>query len=427
MLEINLKIRNSYAKIMILVLCIVLLTIPSLGLGISNDDIVPLENSDEGEDVSDDIPGPGIPDPGNRTRRIGDFKEGMRGSFVSFERGSEGIDEHIYLIDTDEEVTLFNSIEIPDISVFEEISKEVLYQVNGDRATMEIYDKPSALMKIEVRPITTEQTISFRKENLNIEGREKNSIRIDYGGFIGTLTPYGSSGQPPVVEDDSITYIVEEATTFIFRLDEEMIYGDEEISGIIERGIMEGRIGAEVRVEAKNDGFQQMSVIYDELNLLSQMLNDRTFQLMVSSETLGREGKIIAVDISYSVMDISSVKELNITFDGDEAYIVENYQQLMGKSDVPAALPLLGEEGIQIFVNVPNFSTHTIVIEDLTGVTEEIKEFFGDYIYYIPAAVVTGGLVIFGALYQKKYRKKEFENRKKTEKSSSDKHDKKRW
>lgn len=406
MLEINLKIRNSYAKIMILVLCIVLLTIPSLGLGISNDDIVPLENSDEGEDVSDDIPGPGIPDPGNRTRRIGDFKEGMRGSFVSFERGSEGIDEHIYLIDTDEEVTLFNSIEIPDISVFEEISKEVLYQVNGDRATMEIYDKPSALMKIEVRPITTEQTISFRKENLNIEGREKNSIRIDYGGFIGTLTPYGSSGQPPIVEDDSITYIVEEATTFIFRLDEEMIYGDEEISGIIERGIMEGRIGAEVRVEAKNDGFQQMSVIYDELNLLSQMLNDRTFQLMVSSETLGREGKIIAVDISYSVMDISSVKELNITFDGDEAYIVENYQQLMGKSDVPAALPLLGEEGIQIFVNVPNFSTHTIVIEDLTGVTEEIKEFFGDYIYYIPAAVVTGGLVIFGVLYQKKIQKK---------------------
>ncbi|MBS3816975.1 MAG: hypothetical protein KGY76_05370 [Candidatus Thermoplasmatota archaeon] len=352
-----------------------------------------------------DPPGPGIPDPENITRRIGNFEDDKKGGFVSFDSVEEGISNHTFI--AWEDVTLFESVTIDGLNVYEERSNGYVYQIMGDRGEIHVYDDASARLKFDVRAVGPEQQISFKAGELTPEEKQNGIVGMSNDGFSGSLIPYGSSKNDETldlsVQDGFINYTVETKTSFIFRLDERRNYrGIEDYSGFINQGFSEGQIGAELRVEAVEDGFYQMPLFYGDMNLQSKMMNERTLRMMVSSSPLETENKLVVVDISSTVMNVSSPEDLEMTFDNESIEHVDSYSDLVEKSEEPGYTLLRGEEGIQVLVNVPHFSTHTITLQRTEEVTQAESEesYFGRYVYYLPAAMITACIVAFGILRQ---------------------------
>ncbi|GEM_PF-2475739 len=441
----NIKSEVSYFKGFVVIsslLLVCLLLAPSAAVGSpvhdeAADDIanrqrnVPYDRVDADRDLSEQsvphdydppddpiYPDPVIPDPGNLSRRIGSFGEDKEGSFVSFDVLDDGIKDHIHHRYTEEGVNLFKSIRVEDLTIYEKTPRDYLYEIRGDRAHFRVYDKPSAVMTIDVRPQEgpeMEQHISFEidDQNTDIIPMGANGLQIDYGEFTATLLPYGPmDGLREYVRGRTsyINFTVFEQTSFVFRVEEKRIYHDVDIFEMMNQGIESGRIGAEVRAETVNGHYKQMSVIYDRIALMSQMLDDRAFQMVVSSDTLGNDGKVIMADISSTLMDISEAEDLNVTFDGEPIDRVDSYSELTARSGEATYLLITGEESAKIFVNVPHFSTHTIIIEESVDITDEpTVGYIGDFMYYLPGIVISAVVVILGAVLTKSKKSKEKE------------------
>lgn len=355
-------------------------------------------------------PGPVIPDPGNWSDRIGGFDEAGVGSFVSFGMMEDGIQDYTHYRYAEEPITLFESVVVEDLTVYEETPKDYTYEIKGDRADFRFYDEPSALMRVDVKPQETEQHVSFHidEEQAEIKPGGPRVAKVDYGEFTGTLIPYGVlEGRREDMEDPShVNFTIEERTSFFFRIEEKRVYDGVDLSEIITQSLEEGRLGAEARIEKVEDEHRQMSMIYGDFILQSQMLDSEAFKIMVSSDSLGEEGKVVVADISSTVMNISAAKDLNVTFDGEIIPEVGSYSELTARSDEACYWMVMGEEGVKVFVNVPNFSTHTIMIEDVADTPDLDEEtYIGDYLYYIPGVLLSVAGVTFGAIYRK-YRKK---------------------
>lgn len=412
------KVRNqpSYRCFIVVLSSLLLIT---LLFGPSVTDAVSILDGYEGyEDPPDDIPGPidpTIPDPSNLSKRIGGFIEDNVGSFVSSDIIEDGIANHTHNRYTEENITLFSSIRVENLVIYEQNPENHHYRIKGDRADFQVYDKPSAEMNIDVKPLEVldeDQLISFEigEENAHVTPIGTEGVKIDYGEFTAILMPYGPmEGERDIVKRNGkpsqVDFTVAKETSFIFRIQEERIYDDLDINEILLQGIKEKRLGAKIRVEAMNEGYHQMSVIYDEISLLGQVLDKGRFQMMVSSDTLGEEGKIVLADISSTVMDVSSFDNLKVTFDGESIPEVDSYSELTDRSNEPTYLILSGDEGVKVFVNVPHFSTHTIIIEDWIDITDtDLEEtYLGDLFYYIPGVVFSAAVVSIGAIY-KRYR-----------------------
>ncbi|MFO8109472.1 MAG: hypothetical protein R6U17_02975 [Thermoplasmata archaeon] len=364
------------------------------------------------DDIYDPIdPSPVIPDPSDLSRRIGGYREDSVGSFVFFDVVDEGIENHTHYY-TEEKIVLFKSISVENLVIYEQKTESYLYNIKSDRADFQIYDDTSAKMKIDVKPsavLDGEVSVSFEidEENADIIPIGNEGVKIDYGAFTATLVPYGPmEGRMDITGRNGrpthITFTVTEDTLLIFWIEDERIYEDFNINEMMRVGIIEKQIGGKIRVESENEQPYHMSVIYDDISLLGRALDNRTLHMMVSSHTLGEEGNIVVADLSSTVMNVTSFEKLNVAFDGEPIPEVDSYSELTAKSSEAACLILRGREGVMIFVNVPHFSTHSIVIEGMIDISEAALEenYLGVYLYYIPTLVFSGVAVSFGSIYK---------------------------
>ncbi len=362
-----------------------------------------------------------IPDPGRMRERIGSFMGDKRGSFVSFEAYDGGFRDH--KLESTDNITLFEKVSVEDFKLFEENSHGARYVLEGDGAEIEIFDNPSALFKMELRPVESKRNVSFSLGDMTIQKEGTQRIDFSFDSYersasLVLIEPVKSEENFAEIQDGHINYTLKEKTTFLFNIESENEQEREQFSNEFKGAIAEGKIGGQFRVESANDQIKQMSVSYRDVNMMGQMKNERTLEMMVSSETLGKEGTVLTIDVSSSVMDIKSAEDINLKFDGKNAFLADDFSDLESADD-PAYLIMVGEEGAQLLVRVPEFSTHSITVEYLEGVTEE---YLGSLVYYIPSALLSIGLVLFGVLYRRDHDKKEKddeeENKEKEEKDN---------
>lgn len=375
-------------------------------------------------------PDPIVPDPGNMTKKIGGFGEDMGelvGSFVTFETIENGISNHSLTISEDKQLEIFEKISVEEFDKYEERIVGHTFYLEGNGAEFQLYDSPSTMLKLDVHPVEeSERNVSFKLGDVNVDQIDKGRIGItneDYSGNLISIDTSGSDRQPPIerdnfmeVKDGFINFTVEERATFIFKM--EMDGFQKETRDFVREGIRRGRIGAEFRIESPDEeGYIHTSFSYRDVDMKAQMRDENTLDMLVSSKTLGDEGTLLLLDISSTVMDISSKEDIDLLFDGKSADFMEDLSEV-DESEDPSYTLIHGEEGTHILVNVLEFSTHSITVEYIADV---VDQYLGSLTYYIPAATASVGLVIFGLLYKKNDKE---EKKKKDRRVSIDKHPK---
>ena len=363
---------------------------------------------------------PGGMDPGNMTRKIGGF-ENRIGSFVSFETIEDGIANHSVFIGEDEHISIFDEISVEDFNRYDERTAGQTHFLNGHGAEFRLFDNPSTMLKLDVHSFEgADREVSFRLGDMEIEEEKDGMVRISDGTYSGNLI-YRDVSIPSIPDPiggdafggenaEFINFTVEGRATFIFRMETDGFR--DEIVNFMREGMRKGRIGGEFRIESIDDTYAQTSFSYRDLSMEAQLRDGNKLEMLVSSQD--EEGTILHLDISSSVMDISSEEDVELRFDDEIATNLEDISDLE-VTDEPSYTLIHGEEGTHIFFNVPSFSTHSITVEHLTEVVETAEQVFGSLIYYAPTALITAGLVIVGLLYKErsaKSRKKDKKDKK---------------
>ncbi len=349
------------------------------------------QNDDENGPPDIDPPIPG---------RIGRF-DGTEGDFVSFEIIDDGISDHFL----DDGPEIFEKIVIEDLGMYRNRDIGHRYEIKGNGVEIQIYDSSTPLIKVDVEPIESEREVSFKLGDMEIldDRRGQSEIgpfQMEFQGYSGSLMSVDHEDLPAEADGEYINYTIQDRKTFIFRMERNDF--EEEMIEFIRDGISQAKVGGEYRIVSDDDtGYQQMAISYRDLDIQANMKGENTLEMMVSSETLGTEGTILVLEISSTVMDISTQEDVRIDFNEEKASLAENYDDLEG-SDEPSYLVEVGEEDAYIFVNVPHFSTNTITIQPFVEIPEE---FLGSLIYYIPAAAASIGIVISGLIYRKHSKK----------------------
>ncbi len=345
---------------------------------------------------------PEIPDPENMTRRIGHF-DGETGYFVSLEGTEDGISNHALRTGREQFLTIFDEIFIEGFGKYKEEEFGYRYVLKGHAADIHVYDNPSISLVLNVGTIGSERLVSFKVGDFEVLQNGNEFVRIGHGDYTGSLISieHGYSRSEPDIDDGFINFKVTDHTTFVFRL-ERKGFMDIRLSEFINDNMCQGRIGAEFRLETFQEYYFYMHVSYRDVNLATRMRDEKTLDIMVSSETLGEEGTILLLDISSTAMDISSAEDLKLDFNREKAALVDDYSDLED-SRGPAYMVITGEEGVRILFNVPHFSTHTITIVYIAEVSEH---YLGSLLYYVPTAVFSAGIVLLGLMsYNKRVKK----------------------
>ncbi len=373
-----------------------------------NTNIYTSSAADRGENGPGDIPSPGIPpsepvDPGNVTDKIGEFV-GTTGSFVSFDTTDEGISSHSFRVGDNETISIFDAITVDDYGIYQEQIIDHTYTLRGNAIEMRMYDNPSALIKLTLNPLESNRSVSFRIGEMEKKEKIGGTIVMgfedphmgDYQGSLMHIKEKDEHHITPDIKNGFINYTIQDQTTFIFRMG-----SNDDISNHIRDEISNGAIGAELRMEMIEDKLKLMPTSYRDVTLMGHMIQEDELDIMASSDTLGEKGTILFLEISSKVIDISSIEDIQLSIDGEIASVMSDYRDIKFQNE-PSYWLNIGENDIQLLVNVPHFSSRSITI----GYVEEISEqYLGSLTYYLPSAVISAGLVILGVLYQKHKKK----------------------
>lgn len=85
-------------------------------------------------------------------------------------------------------------------------------------------------------------------------------------------------------------------------------------------------------------------------------------EVKVSSER--EEGKTIVINVDNNTLPVSNLEEIELLFDNEEIELAYDYEDVLDPTDegAPEYLVLLGANGIQVLVSIPQFSEYTITI-----------------------------------------------------------------
>lgn len=242
------------------------------------------------------------------------------------------------------------------------------------------------------------RTVSFNLGDLEVVEQDGPNLVLAYEDYTARLLSIteGDGQWEDSLEVSTnngfVNYTFTEDLYLVFRMTDFEIQGQErererEMERNISDSISQGKIGGEVIIDRDQEGFSEMSVSYTDMQMMTQVRDKNRIQITVSSDTLGEEGKIIAAKMYREAFNIDSLEELEVTFDGEEIEMAEDFEDLLG-SDEAKYLVSMGSEKIEVLVMVPHFSTHTIEIA-----RREIGSLL-DFQYFLPVVAITALIVI---------------------------------
>ncbi len=178
--------------------------------------------------------------------------------------------------------------------------------------------------------------------------------RATSGGTI-TLTP-----KEEIELFENLIENLEERSTYL-----EISFENENIAAF-ENAFFRGDIGAYVNVTSDGNvstvtnGFLHQDVSIEVKVSLGEMV-----EATVSSDV--ENGKTVAFDIDNKTLRVLHAGDVRVLFDNEEISQAEDYEDILDPADenFPEYLVLLGNNGTQVLVSVPKFSTHKITITTL--------------------------------------------------------------
>ncbi len=256
---------------------------------------------------------------------------------------------------------------------------------------IEIEATTGDLIKFESDDRDEPRSISFELGELEILEQDGPNLVLGHENYTAKLLSVSpgedgwNSSLDIEINDGVVNYTFTEDIFLVFRMTDHDVEGlERELDMNISNGIYRGKVGGEVRVDRDYD----ISLSYTDMQIMAQIRDQNRIRVTVSSDTLGGEGKIVAIRIYKEVLDADTLDELEVTFDGEEIIMADHYNDLIDPSEEAKYLVTIGLEKIEVLVMVPHFSTHIIEIAR-RGELESIL----DIQYYLPFVLITGAIV----------------------------------
>ncbi len=113
-------------------------------------------------------------------------------------------------------------------------------------------------------------------------------------------------------------------------------------------------------------------------NIVVKTENSSSNSVSITVSATNQTGpKVILVNLNSTTIDVSSIKYLHVLYDGKVITPAENVDQVLhgSSSDDPHYAILITQNGAQVLISIPHFSTHTITLDSLSKVIPAIPEF----------------------------------------------------
>ena len=124
----------------------------------------------------------------------------------------------------------------------------------------------------------------------------------------------------------------------------------------------EGGVGALVSIKTEEQKTEtDVEVKLPDISIETEAEVDR---VTVEVSSIKETGRTIAVVIDSDTLPVSEIQEVLVLCDGKEISLASSYTDVLNPNDedVPEYLVIMFSGGIQVFVSIPQFSTHTITI-----------------------------------------------------------------
>lgn len=150
-------------------------------------------------------------------------------------------------------------------------------------------------------------------------------------------------------------------------------YETEQESSDIEDAKTNETIAAQVDIGAGN--ISKKSI---DSNVTVQIENSTNDAVNITVSATNQTGpKVILIDLNSTTIDVSNIKYLHVTYDGNSIEPATNIDQILHgtSSDKPRYAILITQSGAQILVLIPHFSPHTITLSSISKVIPPVPEF----------------------------------------------------
>ncbi|MBS3814989.1 MAG: PKD domain-containing protein [Hadesarchaea archaeon] len=241
------------------------------------------------------------------------------------------------------------------IKVNVEFEPDIL-QIGGERKWVKCYIEP------------TESDANQINANSVLLG---GSIKIGREG-VTEVSDHDQDGKSDLMIRFEKSKILEYISPGIITLSVTGEIGEDTFSGKDKIDVFQTGVGMFVSIRREAIGSEpklRENVFNPKLNL-ETIVNDNAVMLVLESEIENMAGETIAVNLDNHSVSFSSMDNLMILFDNQEIERADNYADVLDPHNdgiFPEYFVLMGSEGIQVLVSIPQFSTHTITIANSTA------------------------------------------------------------
>lgn len=146
-----------------------------------------------------------------------------------------------------------------------------------------------------------------------------------------------------------------------------------EVSNAKREAMINGSLGAEVDLTSSDEGIEDQTVLYDDLEVTLEEKEPGKVRFVVDGELETGRTVVVNADPGLFEGDRLSVSYHDIYENGTEEEIpirlANTVQDVMNPNDdsTPEYLPAKGAQGWQVMVSIPHFSAHAVTIQSVTA------------------------------------------------------------
>jgi len=160
---------------------------------------------------------------------------------------------------------------------------------------------------------------------------------------------------------------------------------------LIDKAILEGKVGAEVSIRNESGVYEDDSMIYD--SSVSIDVNASPSEILLVVDGKNTQGKTIVINTDKSIF--KNLDKINITYDNKPIDMADDIFDVLDPTDDGSNVEyglFLGKNGAQILVSIPHFSKHVIRILSFSIEPEILMQ-------YVAIAIFCGVIVIIMASF----------------------------
>ena len=160
---------------------------------------------------------------------------------------------------------------------------------------------------------------------------------------------------------------------------------------LIDKAILEGKVGAEVSIRNESGVYEDDSMIYD--SSVSIDVNASPSEILLVVDGKNTQGKTIVINTDRSIF--KNLDKINITYDNKPIDMADDIFDVLDPTDDGSNVEyglFLGKNGAQILVSIPHFSKHVIRILSFSIEPEILMQ-------YVAIAIFCGVIVIVMASF----------------------------